>query len=114
MALTVLVVEDDTDLRGILRDNLNGHLDGPVGFAEGDIDLDADVDLDDFGQFKEIYPAVVAAAMAVPEPSCVALSLCALASLTMAVRRGRYSRRVAWHRGAYCPECSEVVRGTLL
>ncbi|QDS99573.1 PEP-CTERM sorting domain-containing protein [Adhaeretor mobilis] len=59
----------------ILADNLAGELDGSVGYPQGDIDFDGDVDLDDFGQFKDLFPAVVAAATGVPEPSTAILLL---------------------------------------
>jgi PEP-CTERM motif len=63
----------------ILSNNLGTHLDGNfVGHAGGDINLDGRVDLDDFGQFKALFPAVAAAAAAsVPEPSIISLALLA-------------------------------------
>ena len=78
-------VVDTTDFE-ILRDNLGlGTL--PVGgfavFGHGNMNPteDHDVDLDDFGQFNELFPGVVAAALGVPEPSSVALAGLALVGL---------------------------------
>lgn len=67
----------------ILSDNLGGHLDGQVGRSEGDMNFDGDVDLDDFGQFKELFPGAVAAAQGVPEPSTLMLAAGALAVLSL-------------------------------
>lgn len=76
----------------ILSGNLGTHLEGNfVGHAGGDIDVDGDVDLDDFGTFKAMYPAIVAAAVGVPEPSTLALVAAAGCGL-LAMRR-RVSRR---------------------
>jgi hypothetical protein len=72
---------------GLLRDHVNAHLDGPVGYGDGDIDLDGDVDLEDFGQFKALFPGVTAAATSVPEPSSLALGLGALTGIAALVRR---------------------------
>ncbi|QDS99579.1 hypothetical protein [Adhaeretor mobilis] len=74
----------------ILSNNLAGELDGPVVYADGDIDFDGDVDLDDFGQFKDLFPAVVAAATGVPEPHT--LGLLALACGLLTSVRTRHSR----------------------
>jgi hypothetical protein len=71
----------------ILNDNLGGHLDGPVGVAQGDINFDGQVDLDDFGQFKEMFPAAVAQALGIPEPASMTLACCALAALALGLRR---------------------------
>ncbi len=65
----------------ILNNNLAAHLDRTIGFSDGDFDFDGDVDLDDFGQFKEIYPVVVATALGVPEPA--SWGVCALGSVVL-------------------------------
>ena len=78
-----------------LRDNMNAHLDREVGYEDGDIDFDGDIDLDDFGQWKEIYLHLsqTSSAIGVPEPSSVALSLWALAGIALQVRhRGHRTR----------------------
>ncbi len=78
----------------LLRDNMQGHLDGPVSYSLGDINFDGKIDLDDFGQFKSIYPGGAAqltadlAAFAVPEPSTLVL-LGMAGCLALALRRGR-------------------------
>ena len=84
--------DDEVDLVdfGILSDNLQGHLEGPVGYGQGDIDFDGDVDLDDFQKFKAAFPAVVAAALGVPEPSSVSLLACALAGVALLVGRSHH------------------------
>jgi hypothetical protein len=80
---------------GILRDHLYDHLDGPVTYSDGDIDFDSDIDLYDFRQFKVLFPGLVAAATGVPEPSSLALTLCALAGITALVPRlGHHPRRI--------------------
>jgi len=71
---------------GILRDHMQGHFENAVGYANGDIDVDGDVDLDDFGYFKDLYPEVVANALGIPEPSSITLSLWALAGVALRVR----------------------------
>ncbi|MCO6044679.1 PEP-CTERM sorting domain-containing protein [Aeoliella sp. ICT_H6.2] len=74
----------------ILSANLGTHLDGNfAGHAGGDIDLDGDVDLDDFGTFKDMYPAIVAAATGVPEPSSVVLVATAAVGVLALRRRVR-------------------------
>jgi hypothetical protein len=77
----------DTVDFGILRDHLGAHLDGPVAYENGDIDTDGEIDLDDFGQFKALFPGVAAQTASVPEPSSLALALCALVPLAALVRR---------------------------
>ena len=79
----------------ILADNLNGHLDGDVDFSKGDIDLDFDVDLDDFIQFREIFlqQPPLAAGTGVPEPSSVALLLAALTGVAAVARRRNHRVR---------------------
>jgi hypothetical protein len=42
---------------------------------DGDFDFDGDIDLEDFGKFKAIYPAVVEFALGVPEPGALVLVL---------------------------------------
>jgi hypothetical protein len=71
----------------ILSDNLAGHLDGPVGFEQGDIDFDGDVDLDDFGQFKELFPGALGQAQGVPEPASLALVIGAIIAAAICWRR---------------------------
>jgi hypothetical protein len=74
----------------ILSDNLGTHLDGNfVGHAGGDINLDGRVDLDDFDQFKALFPAVAAAAGAVPEPPTVALASLVVFGGSIILRRPR-------------------------
>ena len=85
----------DTVDAGILRDNLNEHLDRTVGYEEGDIDFNGKIDLRDFSQFKAIFQnqAGAAAATGVPEPSSVVLSLFALTGIAaIAQRRGHRAR----------------------
>lgn len=80
----------------ILANNLATQLDGNfVGHAGGDIDLDGDVDLDDFGAFKQLFPGVVALALgtSVPEPQSIALILMAAVGGMFVARRQRTSRR---------------------
>lgn len=80
----------------ILANNLATHLDGNfVGHAGGDIDLDGDVDLDDFGAFKQLFPGVVALALGtnVPEPQSVVLLAVATVGGMLMARRRRTSRR---------------------
>jgi hypothetical protein len=72
---------------GILRDHMAAEYDGPVTYADGDIDVDGDVDLADFRQFKALFPGAVAAAEGVPEPSGLVLVLSALAGIAASVRR---------------------------
>ena len=75
---------------GILRDHLNAHLDGDVGFEDGDMDGNRRVDLVDFALFLKVFPGAADAGTVVPEPSSVALSLFAWAGLVaVARRRGR-------------------------
>jgi hypothetical protein len=74
----------------ILVNNLGGHLDGPVGRAEGDIDFNGRVDLDDFGKFKEIFPGGLGQSQAVPEPASGALLAAIGAALAMAHLRRRW------------------------
>ena len=81
-------VVDTVDF-GILRDNLSGHLDGPVSISDGDIDFDRDVDLRDFRQFKALFPGVVAEAIGVPEPSTAILALWAPAGIALLRRRSQ-------------------------
>jgi hypothetical protein len=78
----------------ILVNNLGGHLDGPVGRAEGDIDFNGRVDLDDFGKFKEIFPGGLGQAQAVPEPAS-GVTLLASIGAALAVARLRGRRRPA-------------------
>jgi hypothetical protein len=85
-------VIDSVDF-GILRDHLYAHLDGPVSYCDGDIDFDGDVDLYDFRRFKTLFPGAVAAATSVPEPSCLALVLCALAGIAVRGQRPGYRTR---------------------
>lgn len=74
----------------ILSNNLAGELDGPIAYADGDIDFDGDVDLDDFGQFKAIPAgaAAIAAAQGVPEPTTFCL-LAMASGLLLSVARSR-------------------------
>jgi hypothetical protein len=76
----------------ILVDNLGGHLDGPVGRAEGDIDFNGRVDLDDFGKFKELFPGALGQAQAIPEPASVILVASIGALLVLARVLGRRGR----------------------
>ncbi len=69
----------------ILSDHLAAHLDGEVAAADGDMDFDGDVDLDDFGLFKEVFPDVVA--QAVPEPTTAFLAAGTLFGLLLTRRR---------------------------
>jgi hypothetical protein len=59
----------------ILNNHLAAHLDQSVDFSDGDFDYDGDVDLEDFGKFKAIYPHVVSAAFGVPEPTGFVLAI---------------------------------------
>jgi hypothetical protein len=70
----------------ILSDNLAGHLDGPVGREQGDLNFDGDVDLDDFGQFKELFPGAAGQAQGIPEPASVTLLLVAVLALCCATK----------------------------
>jgi hypothetical protein len=72
---------------GILRDHMLGHFEGPVSYEDGDIDLNAKVDLYDFKQFQALFPGVAGAATVVPEPSTLALALGALAGIVAGLRR---------------------------
>ena len=73
---------------GILRDHMGAHIEGPVDFSMGDNNRDGRVDLQDFVEFKGLFPAVVAAAAAsIPEPTSVALLTWALVSLALVARR---------------------------
>jgi len=100
---------DTTDFE-TLSDNLYGHLDGIVGFPHGDIDLDRDVDVADFGMFREMFPAVVAQAQGIPEPSTVALlavfAVCALPWL------GKRIRSRALNVGAIAATCFALAVST--
>lgn len=84
-----VVTEDDFF---ILSDNFAGHLDGPVGRAEGDINFDGRVDFDDFSEFKALYPGVVAQATAIPEPAAITLLGLAMAALAAGYVR-KHGRR---------------------
>lgn len=66
--------------------NMYGHLDGVGGHENGDINFDGLIDLADFHQFVEDFPAAVAAAQGVPEPSSLVLGIVALFGL-LAIRR---------------------------
>jgi hypothetical protein len=78
----------------ILSDNLGGHLDGPVGRSEGDMNFDGRIDLTDFGQFKEAFPGAFAAATGVPEPSTIGLVACVLALIAVSPLRKRLRRTI--------------------
>jgi hypothetical protein len=67
----------------ILVNNLGGHLDGVVGLTDGDINRDGLVDLDDFGEFKVLFPGALAQATAIPEPAGVMLLVLAAAILAL-------------------------------
>ncbi len=84
-------VVDEADFM-ILNDNLAGELDGPITYSDGDIDFDSDVDLDDFGIFKELFPGVVTAALGVPEPHTFGLLAIASGLLLTSARSRRTSR----------------------
>jgi len=72
----------------ILADNLYGHLDGITGYEFGDINFDGRQNLDDFHQFQELFPAIVAAASeGVPEPATLGIGLVALAGVLLFCRR---------------------------
>ncbi len=83
---------DETDFL-ILAGNLGGHLDGAVTFSDGDINFDGKVDLDDFGEFKSLYPAIVAGAgfAIAPEPGAALLAVVALVGGLLATSRARVS-----------------------
>jgi len=78
---------------GILLANL-GLGTPPVGgsalYFDGNMNPfdDSDVDLDDFNEFKAIFPGIVSAVLGTPEPSSVALALLGLASFAAGGRRG--------------------------
>jgi hypothetical protein len=74
----------------ILSNNLAAHLDGgPIGRAQGDMNFDGRVDLDDFGAFKANYPGAFSQANAIPEPASIALALWGLAmTFALTTRRG--------------------------
>lgn len=67
----------------VLSDHLAAHLDGPVTRSQGDMDNDGDIDLADFGLFKELFPAAVGQAQGIPEPASLALAVCALPVLVL-------------------------------
>jgi hypothetical protein len=69
--------------------NMFGHLDGAIGYEDGDLNFDGLIDLADFHQFVEDFPAAAAAAQGVPEPSALVLSIAALAGLLSIGRRVR-------------------------
>ena len=79
----------------ILRDNMNEHLDREVVYEDGDINCDGKIDLEDFGQFKEIFlqQSQTSSPLGVPEPSSIALSLWALAGIALQVRRRGHRTR---------------------
>ena len=78
----------DNDDYVILSDNLAEHLDGTsVGFEQGDIDFDGDVDLDDFGQFKDLFPGALGQSQAIPEPASLTLAMGALVALALCWRQ---------------------------
>lgn len=73
----------------ILADNIFGHLDGIAGHDFGDMNLDGRIDLLDHHLFVENFPAVAAAAQAVPEPSSACLTLASLIWALQLMRRRR-------------------------
>ena len=84
----------DSDDFFTLGNNISGHLDGLVGFSHGDMDLDSDVDLEDFGLFHAAYPAAVAEALAIPEPSTIVLLIVVLVAAGLARSNGRIRARL--------------------
>lgn len=79
-----VVNEDDFNK---MAGNMFGHLDGITGHENGDINLDGQIDLADFHQFVESFPAAAAAAQAIPEPSTFALGIVGLIGLAWFGRR---------------------------
>jgi hypothetical protein len=75
----------------ILSNNLGGHLDGPVGRENGDMNFDGRVDLDDFGLFKGLPAggAAIGQGQAIPEPSSIVLVCCVLGALSLGYLRKR-------------------------
>jgi len=69
----------------ILADNLFGHLDGiTVGHENGDVNFDSQLNLDDFHQFQQLFPAIAAAAsVGVPEPTTLGIGLVSLAGMLL-------------------------------
>jgi hypothetical protein len=71
----------------LLAMNLGAHLVGPVTYGQGDINFSQTVDLDDFREFKAVFPGVVAAATGVPEPASVVLLVLSIVALLPLSRR---------------------------
>jgi len=92
-ALADIDGDGDVDIADytILRNNMAGHLDGPISGADGDLNSDQKIDLADFRIFKNGFPGGVAAfdaALAgVPEPSAAVLAVLALGGLAHGRRR---------------------------
>ena len=72
----------DVDDFNTMVSNLYRHIDGVrLAHEDGDITSDGQIDVRDFNVFKANFPAVVAAATGVPEPTTIALVLVALVGL---------------------------------
>ena len=67
----------------VLSGNLGAHLDRGVSRSDGDINIDGRIDLDDFGEFKTLFPGASGRAAAIPEPSSIAIVTCALAAIAL-------------------------------
>lgn len=77
-------VIDTADFQ-VMAGNMFGHLDGVNGHENGDINFDGRIDLNDFHQFVEDFPAQ-AGAQSVPEPSAALLGICTLAGFIQLTR----------------------------